>query len=480
MAPPSSPGGPKGRFRRAWIVKGMDTQSLQSRLSELIAQHKVPGAAVGVLKDGEATEAAAGVINLDTGVEATTDTLWQIGSMSKVWTTTVIMQLADEGKLDIDKPVQTYLPGFKVADPEVSATVTLRQLLSHTSGIDGDHFQDFGRGDDCLERYVDACASLNQTHPLGKTMSYCNTGFSIAGRIIEVLTDQVWDVAMRERLFAPLGLTHTNTLPEEALLFRTAVGHISLNPGDPPTRAPMWVLPRVCGPMGLINSTVADVLTFAKMHLDGGKAPDGMQVLSESSVKAMQEPQVKVPDPHTLGSHWGVGWILFDWGGRKLYGHDGNTIGQSAYLRVAPDANIAITLLTNGGEAHQVYEELYRELFDELAGIRVPAFPAPPETPLEMDLAPYAGTYERLSVRLDLEVGDGQLVGTVTMSGPLSEMLPNPVQKIRLVPVDSETFLSYTEGETGPPTPAVFYDFDGGVPRYVHTGARTHPRVATQ
>jgi CubicO group peptidase (beta-lactamase class C family) len=457
----------------------MDTQKLQSRLSELIAQHKVPGAALGVLQNGELTEVAAGVINLDTGVEATTDTLFQIGSISKVWTTTVVMQLADEGKLDLDAPVQTYLPGFKVADSDVSARVTLRHLLSHTSGIDGDHFQDFGRGDDCLERYVDACATLGQTHPIGTTMSYCNTGFSVAGRIIEVLTNGQWDAVMRERLFAPLGLTHTNTLPEEALLFRTAVGHIAINPGDPVQRAPVWVLPRIAGPMGLINSTVADVLTFAKMHMDKGKAADGTQVLSESSVTAMQQPQVEVPDKHTLGSHWGIGWILFDWGGHKLYGHDGGTIGQSAFLRIAPDANLAIALLTNGGETHDVYMKLYTELLDELAGIPMPQLPTAPATPLELDLAPYAGTYERLGIRIDLEPGDGQLVGTTTMSGPLAEMMPNPVTKMRLVPVDSETFLAYDESESTP-SPAVFYDFVDGTPRYVHLGARTHPRVAVQ
>ena len=102
--------------------------------------------------------------------------------------------------------MRTYLPEFAVADPEVSAAVTLRHLLSHTSGIDGDNFADFGRGDDCLERYVESCASLEQTHPLGATMSYCNTGFSILGRVIEVVTGKVWDAVMRERLFEPLGL----------------------------------------------------------------------------------------------------------------------------------------------------------------------------------------------------------------------------------------------------------------------------------
>jgi CubicO group peptidase (beta-lactamase class C family) len=457
----------------------MDTQKLQLRLSELIAQHKVPGAAVGVLHNGELTQAAAGVINLDTGVEATTDTLFQIGSISKVWTTTVIMQLVDEGKISLDEPVQTYLPGFKVADSDVSAQVTLRHLLSHTSGIDGDHFQDFGRGDDCIEKYVDACATLGQTHKLGETMSYCNTGFTIAGRIIEVITGGQWDAVMRERIFAPLSLTHTNTLPEEAILFRAAVGHIALEPGADPSRAPVWVLPRIAGPMGLINSTPADVLTFAKMHMDLGKAADGTQVLSEKSVRAMQEPQVEVPDKHTLGSHWGIGWILFNWGGHSVYGHDGGTIGQAAFLRIAPDANLAVCLLTNGGEAGQVYHKLYTELFEELAGIDVPAIPKAPETPLEMDLSPYAGTYERLGIKIDLAPAGGALEGTTTMSGPLAEMLPNPVQKMRLVPVDSETFLAYGEGE-GEPTPAVFYDFVDGVPRFVHLGARTHPRVTIE
>jgi CubicO group peptidase (beta-lactamase class C family) len=444
---------------------------LQARLTELIAKHKVPGASVGVLHEGEITEAASGVINLNTGVEATTDTLFQIGSMTKPWTATVIMQLVDEGKVDLDAPVRTYLPSFKVADEDVAAKVTLRQLLSHTSGIDGDHFEDFGRGDDCLERYVDACDKLEQTHPLGATMSYCNTGFSVAGRIIEVLDDKVWDQSMRDRLFAPLGLTHTNTLPEEALLFRAAAGHIAPNPGDDPELAPVWILPRVAGPMGLINSTVRDVLAFAKMHLDGGG-----EILSRASVEAMQEQQVQVPNPHSLGSHWGVGWILFDWAGERLYGHDGNTIGQSAFLRILPSANIAITLLTNGGEASSVYRALFNDVLSDLAGITMPALPTAPATPLEMDLEPYAGTYERLSVRLDLRAEGGLLVGTSTLSGPLAEMLPNPVTNISLVPVDSETFLVSSEGQTSPPVPATFYEFEDGVPAYLHYGARTHPR----
>jgi CubicO group peptidase (beta-lactamase class C family) len=451
---------------------------LEKRLAELCEEFKVPGAALGVLHNGELTEVATGVINLSTGVDVTTDTLFQIGSVTKVWTTTVVMQLVDEGRVSLDVPVRTYLPTFKVADADVSERVTLRHLLSHTSGIDGDFFDDLGRGDDCIERYVDACATLQQTHPLGATMSYCNTGFTVAGRVIEVLTGTQWDQAMRERLFVPLGLKQTCTLPEEALLHRTAVGHMEPEPGADPEVASRWVLPRVGGPMGLINSTVGEVLAFAKMHMDLGRAIDGTQVLSKESVEAMQEPQVEIPNPHTLGSHWGVGWILFDWSGRKLYGHDGGTLGQSAVLRVAPDANLAVAILMNGGETARVARKLLTELFAELAGIDVPPLPEAPATPPDIDLSKYEGTYERLSVRLDLVAQDGKLVGTSTLSGALAEMIPHPVSKLELTPVDETTFLVLDEGASAP-VPGAFYEFANGVPRYLHYGARTHPRVTT-
>lgn len=452
-----------------------DPKQLESRLTELIAEHKVPGAALGILKDGEMTEVAAGVINLNTGVEATTDTVWQIGSMTKAWTATVVMQLVDEGLIDLDAPVRTYLAGFKVADPDVSAKVTMRHLLSHTSGIDGDNFEDFGRGDDCLERYVESCTKSKQSHPLGATMSYCNTGYSIAGRVIEVLTDKVWDQAMRERLFAPLELTHTSTLPEEALLFRTAVGHIPPKPGEPPQVAPVWTLPRICGPMGLITSTVRDVLTWSRLFLDDGKTPDGKQPLSSRSVKEMQAPVVEIPDPHSLGSYWGTGLILFDWGGRRLIGHDGDTIGQHARLRILPDENLAITLTMNGGETGKVFRALYSELLTEFAGIAVPPLPELPKSLPALDLTKYAGVYERLAVRYELSEGDGGLTGTVTLSGPLAKLLPNPVTKLTLRPVNESTFLATTEGEETP-SPAVFYDFKEGTPQYLHSGARANPR----
>ncbi len=224
---------------------------------------------------------AYGLLNKETGVETTEDSVFQIGSMTKVWTATLVMQLVDEGKLDLDAPVIDVLPELELSDRDVAARLTMRHLLTHTSGIDGDVFTDTGRGDDCLERYVALLAEAAQNHPLAATWSYCNSGFVLAGRVIEKLTGGTWDAAIKERLVGPLGMTHTGTLPEEALLHRAAVGHVS-ETAPSPRGAAAWALPRALGPAGLVNSTRADVLAFARMHLTGGLAPDGTRILSES------------------------------------------------------------------------------------------------------------------------------------------------------------------------------------------------------
>ena len=139
----------------------IDADHWQRRLAELAERHRVPGAALGILRFGpgartSVVEAAYGVLNKETGVETTTDSVFQIGSMTKVWTATVVMQLVDEGLLDLDAPIVDVLPELRLADADVTKQVTMRHLLAHTSGIDGDVFTDTGRGDDCLEKYVGA------------------------------------------------------------------------------------------------------------------------------------------------------------------------------------------------------------------------------------------------------------------------------------------------------------------------------------
>ena len=127
---------------------------LRDTLSDRADARGVPAAAVAVLVDGEIVDHATGTLNTATGVEATTDSVFQIGSITKVWTATLVMQLVDEGLVGLDEPVRTYLPEFRLADADAADAITVRQLLSHQAGFEGDVFTDTGRGDDAVEKYV--------------------------------------------------------------------------------------------------------------------------------------------------------------------------------------------------------------------------------------------------------------------------------------------------------------------------------------
>ncbi|HUQ61452.1 serine hydrolase [Lentzea sp.] len=451
----------------------LDAKHWQRRLSALAAKHGVPGAALGILYRGEVVQAHHGVLNTRTGVEVTDDSVFQIGSIGKVWTSTVVMQLVDEGLLDLDAPIADVLPELKLKDPVVERKVTMRHLLTHTSGIDGDLFTDTGRGDDCLELYTRLLADAPQNHPLGATFSYSNAGFVLAGRVIEKITGKTWDAALKEKLFAPLGLTRTGTLPEEALLHRAAVGHMEEDGEQVP--APVWQLPRSLGPAGTIFSTTEDVLAFARMHLEGGVAQDGTRVLSEESAAAMTEKQTDLPDPNALGDSWGVGWIRFGWDGHRLIGHDGNTIGQSAFLRLLPEQQLAVTLLTNGDHAREIYLELYREIFAELAGVAMPRPVEPAAEPPAVDLARYVGRYERESTHMEITEGEKGLRLRTAITGPLKGLVPDPPE-VDLVPLDDTTFVCrMAENESW--TSVVFYSLPTGE-EYVHMGVRATPKVS--
>ncbi|NUT53984.1 MAG: serine hydrolase [Saccharothrix sp.] len=448
----------------------MDIHHWQRRLAELCEAHRVPGASLAVLVDGEVHEFATGVLNRDTGVEVTTDSLFQIGSITKLYTATLIMQLVAEGTLDLDAPVVSVLPEFAVADAMATATVTTRQLLTHTSGIDGDFFHDTGRGDDCLAAYVAACAKLGQNHPPGATMSYCNSGFTVLGRIVEVLTGRVWDAALRERLLDPLGARSTVSLPEEVLRFRAAMGHLG-EPGEEPVPAPVWGLARSTGPACTLNATAADVLRFTRLHLDGGRTPDGRVLLPAEQVAAMRESHVELPARHANRLGWGLGWALYDWPGGAVIGHDGATVGQKAFLRAVPEAGVAAVLLANGGVPVEVYERLFSELLTVYAGVSVPDF-RPPVEPPALDVSRYLGAYVREGYEVLVTERDGRLCLRGESIGELSEI--NAVTHAELVPVEEGLFAA-RRNEHEPWVPVVFYTLPDGSP-YVHFSLRASPK----
>jgi CubicO group peptidase (beta-lactamase class C family) len=448
---------------------------LAEHLPELLAKYKVPGAAVGVYAGGEMVDFAAGVLSRATGVEATTDSVFQIGSITKTWTATLVMQLVDDGLLDIDKTVVTYLPDFKLADQDAANSMTVRQVLCHTAGFEGDIFTDTGNNDDCVEKYLETLATDPQLFPPGELFSYNNAGYVVLGRLIEVLRQKPYDQALREHLFAPLGLTHAATDAASAILFRAAVGHLpGATPEDDPVPAPMWSLVKSNAPAGAsLAMSPRDLLAFAAMHLTGGTAADGTRVLSEASVKAMQQPQVQVPPLGLMGTHWGLGWELFDFPTGQMFGHDGSTIGQNAFLRIIGGKDAAIALLTNGGNPIGLYFEIYTHLLRELADIELPSTPLPPADPQPVDAAKYLGTYENSVGRTEITQGeDGRIWMTDTPLGALAELV-GEAEQTELVHLTGDTLIPLTP-RYGIHLPQIFIGDDGsGRALYIHSGRAT-------
>lgn len=446
---------------------------ITEQLPALLAEHKVPGAAIGVYSGGEVFDFASGVLSHATGVEATADSVFQVGSITKTWTTTLVMQLADEGLLDLDATVVTYLPDFSLADGDAAKTITVRQLLCHKAGFEGDIFTDTGNNDDCVEKYVATLRDDPQLFAPDEMFSYNNAGFCVLGRIIEVLRGKPFEQALREHLFAPLGLTHAATDASSAILYRAAVGHLP-NPQDPdgqPVPAPMWSLVKSNAPAGaMLAMRPRDLLAFAAMHLSGGKAADGTQVLSEASATAMQEKQVTLPPLGLMGTHWGLGWELFDFPTGFVFGHDGGTIGQSAFLRIVPGKNVAIALLTNGGNPVAVYFEVYRHLLKVLADIDLPASPVPPANPERIDAAKYLGTYANSMGKTEItQDSGGRIWMAETPLGELAELVGG-AEKTELVHLENDTLIAATP-KYGIYLPQVFIGDDGsGRSLYIHSG----------
>ncbi len=455
-------------------------QDLPKLLKRGIKKHQVPGASLAILRNNRLIlETAAGVINNSTAVPTTTDTVFQIGSITKPMTTTLIMQLVDEGKIDLDAPVVEYLPEFRVADLDVSRTVTIRHFLSHQSGIDGDFFVDAGCGDDSIEKLVSMATMVPSLFPLGARHSYCNLGFAVLGRVIEVLTRQTYDQALQDRLFKPLGMDHALSLPEDNLRFRSAIGHVPSR-----RRKNVWYVTKVpylsFGQKAAGSTpamTASDLLKFAQMHMNGGKNHKGEKVLSARSVKAMQRRQIGV-QKHTPSAikAWGLGWFLINWHGTRLYGHDGGTIGQFSYLRILPEKNLAVVLLTNGGDASGLSNEIYHEVFQGLTRISEPPLAEPPSPapnrPLKTSLEAYTGCFSNMSGLFRFTEQKGYLTVSSELNGGGSDFSGN----IKLAFVDKQTAAMRSGNKQYDRMRFLFSDLQDGKYQYVAIGLRQHKR----
>ena len=451
--------------------------TLQSTLDASLKTHAVPGAVVGVLRGDELVLVAGGVANVGTGVETTTDTLFQLGSISKVYTATLVLQLVHAGLVELDEPVRGALQEFRVKDDTATLTITPRQLLAHTSGIQGDHFLDCGRNPDALWRYVSTLEDVGQLHDPDDMFSYCNAGYGVLGRLVEEATGDHYARALQRRLLRPLALSHTVTQAEQAIVHRVAAGHHHDDHGAPSV-AP-WVLSRFNAPIGGIIASAEDVLTFAAMHLRGGRSVEDRQVVPAKAIAEMRNGEVEVPG---TDDEWGLGWWLTKWDDQPVLAHDGDTAGQRTFLRVLPELDAAVVVLTNSTRGTAVAEDVFAHVGKEALGCMPPEVPdtlPPGEGP---DADRYTGIYERMHQRL--AIAGGRDEGTLRMTIIPDELFLKAGMRERtltLHPVDDHRFVTL-DPETLVHHLVVMVESDedddpDGVP-YVHFQRRAHARIS--
>lgn len=443
---------------------------LQSRLDAAVADSGVPSASIALGRGGATFAAASGKANALAGVDATPATVYLIGSVTKPLAASLVMQLVDRGVLSLEDTLQQHLPELALSQPQKAHDISIRSLLCHVSGIDGDRLIDSGQGADYLENFVALSAGAQLIHEPGAFFSYCNTGYIFLGRIIEKLTRLGWDFALKQNLLEPLGLRHSGTLLEDLVMRRFAPGHARNERGEYDL-VPLWV--RSNSPSGArLYMTPSELVAFARMHVTGGKSADGRQILSAASVARMQGREVEIP-LSTRYKAWGLGWMHFDWGGQRVFGHDGGVAGTTTFLRVLPEHDLIVALMTNGENYGALFDSLIAGAVRELAGIAsLPELPPAAEQP-PVALANYVGKYLRSGLTMELTVEDGKL-----MALPGGEYGDSKPVAFEIHCIDRDRFRGRYPGvdrDIG----LYFLDFDvDGRPRYLHCLERAFKRAA--
>ena len=368
--------------------------------ADILAKWNIPGAAIALLENGEITTQVAGLASIEQETPVDAETVFGIGSISKVFTATLAVALADAGKLDLDAPVIEVFPELALADPATRATLTMRHLLTHTGGFEGDGFKEIGNDAASLQRFVSAFGDLEQVAAPGAYWSYSNNGFGLAGAVIERASGLSYEDAMRHYVLDPLGMSRTG-FGQPPTLPNTATGYEFGATGERETRDPAGV-DRSANPAGGMMSTVGDLLRFGQFHL-GLSAPGTGRVMSEASRQAMQETQVRVNESEV----WGIGWEK-----RRLEGdgwmveHGGWYNGFRAQLTLIPEQNAALSILTNGPLGHAAIEDIQRALLADRFGVHEAELPA---IAISADAASrYLGTYKQSHIDVWFTADEGE------------------------------------------------------------------------
>jgi len=456
-------------MNRDSAIKKIKDKNFRALCEGIVADMKrlaVPGVSVAVWHGDQQWSAGLGVTSVDNPLPVTASTLFQIGSISKTMLATLLMQLVEAGTLDLDTPVKKYIPSLRLADAAVAEQVTTRHLLTHSGGWMGEYFNQYGYGNDALDKMVKSLVRLPQISPLGAVSSYNNAGFTIAARLVEVLTKESYEGAATRRLFRPIGMTEAFFYPDDAIMTRRyAVGHLTWD--GVATVANPWAIGRSTNAIGGVTCSAETLMAFAQFH-----SGDGNGIMQPATLKAMRSFQINAGGRGDMG----LSWFFRDHGPFVSYGHGGATKGQKGLFRFVPDEHFAFALLANSDRGGIVHDAAWMRALEIYMGYT--ATPPVPENRSAAELEAYIGAYEYALSHFVVEAAEGGFVIHETPKGgfptPTTPAGP-PLPDVRAQFIGPDTFVCLDEprkDEVGD-----FIRGPNGSIAYLRIGGRANPRI---
>lgn len=320
-------------------------------IAELMALYDIPGAGVALIQNGVVVHIQGyGVRSTESGDPVTPDTLFAIGSVTKSFTALGVMRLVDQGQIQLDAPVITYLPNFQLADPNATQQVTVRQLLAQTSGLSGGNDAAWVSGQIAtLQAAVDYVATLPLVAAPGSAHIYSNYNYAIAGYLIEQVTGESWPNFMREHILTPLEMPDANfDIPTLEQTPNHALPHrLDVLEGMQPRS---YVSLAGISSAGALNMSTREMANYLRFQLR-----DGSPLLSTTTLNEMHTQQAAYPPQPPVGptgfqtNGYALGWFTADFNGYSVLWHNGSIDGFYTMVMFIPSEKTGVAVLSNAG-----------------------------------------------------------------------------------------------------------------------------------
>jgi CubicO group peptidase (beta-lactamase class C family) len=361
-----------GSVTVCFAQQSADWPALEQYVNASMKDWKVPGASVAIVKDGSVVYMKGfGVRDVRTNQPVTPDTLFDIGSCTKAFTSAAVAMLVDDGKMQWDGKVSEYIPFFHLYDPEADEHVTMRDLLTHRTGVPGNDLMWSIRPDVPREELVRSLALAKPNAGFRETFQYQNVMYVAAGYAVGLVAHTTWDDFVKARIFQPLGMTESDTSSIDAQKSPDFAAPHRQNP-DGTVSAIQWRNIDSVGPAGSINSSGRDMSKWLILQLNGGEY-EGKRLISEKNVREMHIPQMVIPPdgeiptvffPDSTQLSYGLGWFVQDYHGHQLIIHAGDIDGFATMVVLIPEIHTGYFVVINSSSVYR--QVLSNHIADQL------------------------------------------------------------------------------------------------------------------